>query len=126
MRIRNLNVGVEAITRWQPHDEVHLPDDVGLRPQFLPLYQHLDAILNRPSLDERLPNLLQPEFLDPELLDPRTLTETREATRDLFRGEAGRQTGRMRALFELAASQLEEDAGMDVEIRKALSVLMRG
>lgn len=126
MRVRNLNVGVEAVTRWQAQDEVHLPQDVGLRPQFLPLEQHLDAILNRPSLDERLPGLLRPEFLDPDLLDPRTLTETRHATRDLFRRAAARHAGRARTLFELAARQLDEDVAMDVEIREALSVLMRG
>ena len=126
MRVRNLNVGVEAITRWQAEDEVHLPDAAGLKPQFLPLYQHLDAILRRPSLDERLPDLLQPEFLDPDLLEPRTLTETRNATRDLFVSAGRRQTGRMRRLFELVAGQLDEDTALDDEIRRSLALLMRG
>jgi hypothetical protein len=64
--------------------------------------------------------------LDPDLLDPRTLTETREATRDFFAASARRQTGRLRRLFELAAAQMEEDVAMDGEIRKSLSMLMRG
>jgi hypothetical protein len=126
MRVRNFNIGVEQISHWQAQDEVHLPNDGALRPQFLPLYQHLDEILHRPSLDERLPSLLQPEYLDPDLLEPRTLTDTRHSARDLFARTAKRQTGRNRRLFEMVASQLDEDQVMDEEIRRSLAQLMRG
>jgi hypothetical protein len=126
MRVRNLNIGVESITLWQRDDEVHLPNDGALKPQFLPLYQHLDEILKRPSLDERLPNLLQPEFLDPDLLEPRTLTDTRESTRETFARLAKRQTGRARRLFEMVSAQLDEDGDMDEDIRRSLAQLMRG
>ena len=46
-------------------------------------YRPLDDILRRPSLDERLPRLLQPEMLDPDLLDPATLSDTRITARRL-------------------------------------------
>ena len=90
MRVRNLNIGVESISRWQVEDEVHLPKETGLRPGFLPLYRPLDEILRRPSLDERLPGLLQPELLDPDLLEPATLTDVRHQTREIFAGKARR------------------------------------
>ncbi len=126
MRVRNLNVGVESITLWQAEDEVHLPNDGALRPQFLPLYQKLDEILKRPSLDERLPHLLQPEFLDPDLLEPRMLSDTRESARGVFAQAAKRQTGRARRLFEMVAAQLDDDSDIDDDIRRSLAQLMRG
>lgn len=75
MRVENLGVGVESVSLWQVEDEVHLPKEGGLAPTFLPQYRPLDDILRRPSLDERLPRLLQPEMLDPDLLT-RTLSDT--------------------------------------------------
>ena len=126
MRVRNLNVGLEAITLWRIADETHLPDESSLKPQFLPLQQHLDEILHRPSLDERLPTLLQPDFLDPDLLEPRVLSETRDETRDLFVVAARRRSGRLRRIFELAAEHLDEHRELDDEIRRSLAVLLRG
>jgi hypothetical protein len=126
MRVRNLNIGVESISRWQVEDEVHLPKETGLRPAFLPLYRPLDEILRRPSLDERLPGLLQPELLDPDLLEPATLTDVRHQTREIFAGKARRETGRRKHLFEMAASCLDDEINLDQEVRRSLAALLRG
>ena len=80
MKIRNLDIGVESITRWQIDDEIHLPKDRGLAPTFLPLYRPLDEILRRPSLDERLPALMQPESLDPDAQGNLTVTVAQATT----------------------------------------------
>lgn len=126
MRIRSLDRGVESISLWQVEDEVHLPKEGGLAPAFLPQYRALDDILRRPSLDERLPRLLQPEFVDPDLLDPATLSDTRLAARTHFAAEAERSTGRRRAILETAAGYLEDAVAMDEEVRRSLAVLLRG
>jgi hypothetical protein len=126
MRIKNLGVGVESVTVWQTDDEVHLPKNGQLAPTFLPQYRPLDEILRRPSLDERLPALLQPATLDPDLLDPSTLSEARQSARDGFARQAAGASGRRRALFEMAASYLDESVVMDDEVRRSLAVLLRG
>lgn len=126
MRIRRLDIGVESITRWDAEDEVHLPREGSPAPQYIPQYQHLDEILRRPSLDERLPRLLQPATVDPDLLAPAVLSDTRLAARDLFRGHAHRGDARHRGLFEAAARVLDDDRGLDEEVRRALATLLRG
>jgi hypothetical protein len=126
MRVRSLDIGVESISRWHLDDEVHLPKDAGLRPAFLPLYRPLDEILRRPSLDERLPRLLQPDVLDPDLLEPATLTDVRHRTRDFIAARARRETGRRRHALEMAASCLDDEINLDVEVRQSLAVLLRG
>lgn len=125
-RIRTLEVGVESISRWQADDEIHLPEQRGLRPVFLPLYRPLDEILNRPSLDERLPLLLQPEFLDPDLLEPATLTEVRIETQTLLTRRARQEIGTRRKALESAASYLDAAVSLDDEVRRALAALLRG
>jgi len=126
MRVRSLNLGVESITRWQAEDEVHLPKETGLGQVFLPVYRPLDDILRRPSLDERLPSLLQPELVDTDLLEPATLTDVRHQTREVFAGKARRETGRRKHLFELAASCLNDEINLDNEVRRSLAALLRG
>lgn len=126
MKIRNLDIGVESITRWQIDDEIHLPKDRGLAPTFLPLYRPLDEILRRPSLDERLPALMQPESLDPDLLQPAALTAAREGARKMFADAAAAETGRRRDLFEVAASYLDQDIELDDDVRTALAALLKG
>ncbi len=126
MRVRSQNIGVESISRWQADDEVHLPTETGLRPAFLPLYRPLDEILRRPSLDERLPALLQPDVLDPDLLEPAMLTDVRHQTRDILSARARRETGRRKQLFEIAASYLGDDISLDNEVRRSLAALLRG
>lgn len=126
MRIKNLNVGVESITNWQVQDEVHLPTDAPLRQPFLPQYRALDEILRRPSLDERLPALLQPEVLDPDMLEPSVLTDLRLDTLSIFSEQAGTESGGRRETLERAARILDEDAGLDNDVRTALAALLRG
>lgn len=125
MRIKNLEVGVERITHWGFGDEVHLPPDAKPAPAFLPQYRPLDAILQRPSLDERLPDLLQPSAIDPGLLEPSALADTRRTLRDLFlRRAASRGEGTL--VFSAAADLLDADEAMDDQVRTALALLLKG
>jgi hypothetical protein len=126
MRVRSLNIGLEKISRWQVEDEVHLPSPNGPRPAFLPLHRPLDEILRRPSLDERLPRLLQPEFVDPDMLEPAVMTEVREETREIMALRARRETGRRRHVLEQAAACLSDDINLDDEVRHSLAALLRG
>lgn len=126
MRIRNLDVGVEQITEWHVDHEFHLPSNGTAAAAFLPQARPLDAILKRPSLDERLPDLLQPLELDPLLLDPSTLTETRRSARGFFQAQSLSAGGEASGIFAAAARLLEDDDTMDGEIRAALATLLRG
>jgi hypothetical protein len=126
MRIRSMDIGVESVSRFLVEDDVHLPEEKGLRPVFLPLARPLDDVLRRPSLDERLPRLLQPEFLDPDLLEPATLTHVRLEARHFMAARARRESGSRRQLLELAASHLDNEASLDDEVRRSLSALLRG
>jgi hypothetical protein len=126
MRVRSLNIGVESISHWEVADEVHLPSPSAPRPAFLPLHRPLDEILRRPSLDERLPKLLQPEFVDPDMLEPAVLTEVREEARELMALRARRETGRRRHVLEQAAACLSDDINLDDEVRHSLAALLRG
>ncbi len=125
-RIRNLKVGVESISRWRVDDEHHLPAAKISGPAFLPKYRPLDEILRRPSLDERLPDLLQPETLDPDMLEPAVLTRLREESRDILRRKAGANAGGTRRVFENAAQALDRDVDLDYEISAALAALLQG
>ena len=91
-------------------DEFHLPHEAPRQPSYLPHYRALDEILRRPSLDERVPRMLQPQFVDPDLMEPATLTETRLSTRRVLHRAAERLTGKRRKLLELAIEALAEDA----------------
>jgi len=126
MRIRNLDVGVERITRWETGDEVHLPPEGKVGPAFLPQYRPLDAILSRPSLDERLPDLLQPVDLDPDLIEPTALTDVRRELAALFGEHARAAAGPAARALAGAAALLHADGDLDEEVRKALAALLRG
>lgn len=128
MRIKSLDVGLEAVTLWQREDEVHLPSEGRAGPTFLPEAQALDAILNRPSLDERLPDLLLPGRLDPDLLEPATLSAVRGELQALFERESRSATllPADRDLFAAADRLLSGDTAMDEEVRSALAMLLRG
>lgn len=126
MRIRNLDIGVESVSRWQVDDEFHLPTDVQSAPSFLPEYRALDSILARPSLDERLPDLLQPKSIDPDILHPSAVTAMREGLQTLFAGLAGSASPTDRPVFAAAAGLLQADTAMDAEVRSALAMLLRG
>lgn len=128
MRIKGLDIGVESVTRWQVEDEVHLPTEGPAAPSFLPEYRALDSILSRPSLDERLPDLLQPTGLDPDLLEPSALTDLRAELQGLFSRRVATPglSPDDRALFSGAADLLGADSAMDDEVRAALAMLLRG
>ncbi|MGV8938754.1 MAG: hypothetical protein ACOH2J_16670 [Allorhizobium sp.] len=127
MRIRPFDVGVESVSRWQIADEVHLPDQGRAGPSYLPSYRALDSILYRPSLDERLPELLQPRKIDPQLLEPSILTDTREGLARLFlRLGAGPGDAADRAAFRAAGEFLTDEVSRDEDVRTALALLLRG
>jgi Type III secretion system YscX (type_III_YscX) len=126
MRIRNLDVGVEVISRLPEGYEVHLPEEKGLRPAFLPASRPLDEVLTRPSLDERLPRLLRPEFLETDLLEPAVLSDVRLQTRQFLNERAKGKSGSERQILEMAASHLEDTVNLDDEVRRSLAALLRG
>jgi hypothetical protein len=126
MRIRPLDIGVESVGEFQRGDDVHLPKDGAPAQPFLPQYRPLDEILRRPSLEERLPALLQPTLLDPDLLQPAVLTDTRLQARDLFLRQSERENDGRRTLFETAAAVLDDNVSLDREVRTALAALLRG
>ena len=126
MRVKNLDVGVEQISRWQIADETHLPVDAKIAPKFMPGEQALERILNRPSLDERLPRLLQPEFIDPDLLEPSVLAEQREAVLERFTDASKTAKGAAKTALNEAVKVLSDELEFDGEIREALATLMRG
>lgn len=127
MRIKSLNVGVESISTWTVADELHLPSDVSPAAQaFLPEMRPLQEVLKRPSLDERLPMLIQPDDVAPELFAANRIAEVRIEARDAFAALAGKGTGSVRKTFSEAAALLEADRALDDDVRAALAVLLRG
>jgi hypothetical protein len=126
MRISSLDIGLNEISRYREKDDVHLPEEKGLRPAFLPASRPLDEVLTRPSLDERLPRLLRPEFLETDLLEPMVLSDIRLQTRRLFADRAKGKNGKERQVLELAASFLDDAVNLDHEVRQSLAALLRG
>lgn len=125
MRIKNFDIGVERISKWNVGDEFHLPDDGKAAPAFLPAPRPLDDILLRPSLDERLPDMLQPARVDPDLLHPAVLTGVRQGLARFF-SEKAATAAEGSAIFAAAAGVLRADDHMDAEVRAALAMLLRG
>ena len=125
-RARPLDIGLETIARWRIDDEQHLPRDKAAAPAFLPDARPLDDILRRPSLDERLPNLLRPDTVDPDLMHPATMTAVREGLADRFRALEATARGADRAAFDAAAAVMEGDVEMDRDVRSSLAMLLRG
>lgn len=126
MRVQKLDTGLAEISRWQIEDEQHLPRDGTLTQKFLPQPQALDQILYRPSLDERLPNMLEPDVVDKDLLDPSTLTEARLGALRAFKDAGARADGDARVALEGVAQVLTQEVKLDHEIRAALAALFKG
>lgn len=124
MRVRKLDVGLEAISRWREIDEVHLPTTGRLGPTFLPTRSLLDEVIRRPSLDERLVNLMQPQNLDPELLEASVLAETRREVLNFFMAASGGAFGNPEMAD--AAMILDEEVELDDVVCTALAALLRG
>lgn len=124
--IKNLNIGVESISRWRIEDEAHLPETGAYAPAYLPVYRPLHEVLHRPTLDERLPDLLQPETVDAELMQPAQLTEARIDARTLLSGFAAHAAGAQKAVFDRAVALIDRNELLDEEVRQALAALYRG
>ncbi len=120
-----MDAGLERIARWRVDDEAHLPGEKGQSPRFIPDPGQLEDVLRRPSLDERLPNLLKPASLDEDLLHPRVLSRVREDVALRFRAIARQRSGAAREALTRAADILEEDAMLDRDVRAALAALFR-
>ncbi|MEI2384505.1 hypothetical protein [Breoghania sp. JC706] len=124
--IRPLNIGLESVSRWRVDDEAHLPVRGRDAPKFLPRQGELDEILRRPSLDERLTELLQPAFLDSELLRPSVLSETRSDTHDALGALAQGAGGEVRRVLGEARAILADELELEDEVRAALAALLKG
>lgn len=126
MRIQKLDVGLADISRWQIEDEQHLPRDGALTQKFLPQVQALEQILRRPSLDERLPNMLEPKSIDSDLLAPSVLGEARLGALQVFQDASEQSKGDARSALQAVATILEQEVALDHDIRTALAALFRG
>lgn len=126
MRVQKLDVGLADISRWQIEDEQHLPRDGALTQKFLPHVQALDQILRRPSLDERLPNMLEPEIVDSDLLDPSVLTDARLGALAVFQEARELAESDVKAALDQVTTILSQEVELDNDIRTALAALFRG
>ncbi len=126
MRVKRFDAGLESISRWQIEDEQHLPKASRLAPKFLPRTQALDEILARPMLEERLPNMLEPDLSDPDLLEPSVMAAARTGARDVFQRAASNADGPRRDALRKAAEILDQEVSFDDEIRRALAELLKG
>ncbi|PTW56668.1 hypothetical protein C8N35_111131 [Breoghania corrubedonensis] len=124
--IRPLNIGLESVSRWRVDDEAHLPQRGRDAPKFLPKQRELDEILHRPSLDERLTELLQPSFLDTELLHPNVLSDTRLSTHEVLGDLANEASGDARQVLSEAQVILGSEMELEEEVRAALAALLKG
>ncbi|MCP8939512.1 hypothetical protein NK718_13380 [Alsobacter sp. SYSU M60028] len=121
---RPLDVGIDRISRRTPAQEVHLPAQAPAAPAFLPQARPLDEVLRRPTLDERLCDLLEPASLDAALLEPAVLSRTRSEAAAEFSALASSSADP--GLLERAVGVLNADVALDEEIRTALAALLRG
>ncbi|MEM8575992.1 MAG: hypothetical protein AAGF48_15390 [Pseudomonadota bacterium] len=131
-RIGNLEHGLAGIARWRVDDETHLPKSPRLAPAYAPSGQRLNEILRRPSLDERLPDLLAPEWVTPDLMEPSVMSATRRDVAQTLRfasmpmADGTDPEPEEREAFMAAAELLETGIVLDEEIRTALAALLRG
>lgn len=126
MRVQDLNVGVDTVSRLRHGEDVKLPSDGKLRPIFMPVAPELDEVLRRPSLNERLPALLQPASVDAELLDPSALSRVREEVRNIISMRMSFEEGERKKTLEDAKRYLSDAMSLDDEVRRALAALMKG
>lgn len=122
MRIRPLSVGVDGVSRLSQAEEVHLPEGMMAAEVFLPETSLLADILSRPTLDERLPELLVPDHLPAELLRPAVLARTRHSIVQWLSDQARQNPSD--PVFREAAGDLERDASIDADISAALALLL--
>lgn len=118
--------GLESISRWRIDDETHLPDSGPHTPAYLPLNRPLHDVLHRPTLNERLPDLLQPETIAAELMQPAQFAEARIDAETLLRAYAARSSGPQKAVFDRAIALIHRNELLDDEVRASLAELYRG
>lgn len=123
--IKELNIGVESISRWRIDDDTHLPKEGRRAPGYIPLNRPLHDVLHRPTLNERLPDLLQPETIDPDLTAPAVLAETQVDVRTLLAHFASHTTGLQKATLERALALIDHNELLDEEVRASLATLYR-
>ena len=126
MRVRNMDVGLEIVSRRRIDDDVHLPRTERLAPAFVPQQSMLDEILRRPSLDQRLVALTQPRSVDSDLLEPATMGRTRLECRNVFRRGSAMHRAAGGGLFARAAEILDQEIVRDEEVREAIAALLKG
>lgn len=124
--IKELNIGVESISRWRIDDDTHLPEGGRRAPAYLPVNRPMHDVLHRPTLNERLPDLLQPATIDPDLTEPSVLMEARIDTRTLIALYASQATGLQKATLERALALIDHNELLDEEVRASLATLYRG
>ncbi|MBG6146009.1 MAG: hypothetical protein RIE06_33705 [Roseibium album] len=122
----SLESGLDSISYRRIGDEDGLPAEGKIAPGFIVRHQELDKILRRTSLDQKLPDLLQPASLDPELLEPSILSGSREAAQQVLRAATANATGSTRDALQKAADILAQEMQFDSEVRTALASLMKG
>ena len=125
-RVERLAGGVDVVSRWRRSDEARLPAGASTAPAFLPRRRPLDEVLHRPSLDERLTDLLMPRLVDPDLLQPARLRDARLAAVAAFERAARRAAGPTSDLLRRASAALDDTADIDADVQEALAALMRG
>lgn len=132
MEIRKLDIGLERVSRWRSQDDLHLPEGRGKAFSFIPQQRLLDSILKRPSLDERLPQLLQPAFVDPSILETSTWESLRVEVCSLFASLAmGEKESRREGVgknekLRKAVDVLQHDDALNEEVRMSLAALLKG
>ncbi|MGI6246723.1 MAG: hypothetical protein ACOYJQ_13265 [Pseudochelatococcus sp.] len=125
-RVEDLDIGIESISRWRVRDEFHLPQEPVGAPAWKPAYRPLHDVLHRPTLDERLPDLLQPATVAPELMAPAGLADTRLDVRTLLAAHIALSDGPRRAVLEQALDLIDGNLLLDAEVRASLAALYRG
>jgi hypothetical protein len=125
MRTRGLDFGIESISYWRVGDEFHLPAQGKAAQAFQLRHSELDDILRRPSLDERLTDVLLPENLDHDILEPTVLSATRQETRQLVE-RAEPLSAAHREALDVLVEILGEDAQFEQLVRSAIASLLKG
>jgi len=126
MRVASITIGLDEVSNWKIEDQVKLPEGKKLSPVFLPQARPLDEILHRPTLDERLPNLLQPDLSETDFLQPNELSELRKEVQRLFASAAAREQGERRKVLKDGAALLMSDVLLDEDLRASLGALLQG
>lgn len=126
MRIASITIGLDEISTWKMEEQVRLPEGNKLSPVFLPEARPLTEILHRPTLNERLPDLLQPELQHSEILLPNELSELRKEVQRILSAAAFQEQGANKDVLKQSAAILMSDVVLDEDLRDAMAALLQG